>query len=182
MIKIEAVHRLLAEKQVTDPPNNDKNMEWQKKQKDSYRGKPKPPPGQQTPKGTFTQKNPADVVNDLKRTSTDYGQASKRLNNYINRSGENLDMGTKQTLYKSKDDLKDAYGVDKKPEPVKPVEPQPTQSSVIKAGPQYIPRDHIGNQLTLDTGLDDSVDLGVAVGDLDVDDKTEEEAVKRLLL
>jgi hypothetical protein len=150
-MKIEAARRLLAEKQVTDPPNNNKDTTWQKKQEDMYKGRPKPPPDKQTPKGTFTSDNPGQIVNDLKQHSDDYGQASKRLNNYINRSGKNLDTNRKQKLFQTKDALRDAYGVkdpNEKPKPVKPAKPAETTSS-----PQAIPRWHTGNQPFLDTGI-----------------------------
>lgn len=148
-MKIEAAQRLLAEKQATDPPNNNKDMTWQKKQEDEYKGKPKPPPDRQTPKGTFTSDNPGQIVNDLKQSSEDYGQASKRLNNFINRSGKNLDTGRKQKLYDAKDALRDAYGVKDPAEKPKPVKP----ASQTTSSPKAIPRWHTGNQPFLDTGL-----------------------------
>jgi len=155
-MKLEAARRLLAEKQVTDPPNNNKDMTWQKKQEDKYKGKNEPA-GHGLPEGTFKSDNPGDIVNKLKQHSDDYGQASKRLNNYINRSGKNLDTGTKDTLYRTKDALRDAYGEKDPKEKVKPVEKQPNQSeseTTAAGGPQCIPRWHIGNQPFLNTGFD----------------------------
>lgn len=107
-MKTSFEHRLLAT-QVTDEPNNDKNMMWQREMDNKYKGKARET-GRETPKGTFT-KSPSGIANELKQHSEDFGQASSKLNGYINRKGRHLQGGERSRLYDAKQSLKNAYGV-----------------------------------------------------------------------
>jgi hypothetical protein len=88
---MDAAHRLLAEHQVTDPPKQDQDRTWQKRMEDSYRGKGRRA-GSEIPKGTFTQ-SPSEIARQLKQHSTDFGEASSKLNGFINRKGRDLQGG-----------------------------------------------------------------------------------------
>lgn len=100
--------KIKAEKQVTDPPKNDKDYTWQHEMTKKYKGKPRTP-GKVLPEGTFT-KSPSEIANILKMHSEDYGEASRKLNSYINRQGKNLQGADKNRLYDAKEHLKNAYG------------------------------------------------------------------------
>lgn len=106
---MKSVIRLLAAKQVTDPATNDKDRTWQKKMDQHYHGQPRKP-GRVTDEGTFT-KSPSAIANELKNKSEDYGQASSKLNGYINRRGKDLQGADKNRLYDAKEALKDSFGV-----------------------------------------------------------------------
>ena len=62
------------------------------------------------PTGFFT-KSAGDIARGLKSASKDYAQASRRLNFYINRGGENLTDADRKRLESAKMTLKKAYGV-----------------------------------------------------------------------
>lgn len=101
-------------RQSTDPPKNNKDMTWQKRMNDSYKGKPRKP-GRVLPEGTYS-KSPSEIAHILKMHSDDYKQASSKLNSYINRSGRELQGNDRNRLYEAKEALKRAYGVrDDKP-------------------------------------------------------------------
>jgi len=104
----KAVHRLLAETQVTDPPNNNKNYQWQREMKQGYKGKARKP-DQVLPEGTYT-KSASEIAHVLKQHSTDYKQAMSKLSGYINSQGRNLQGGDKARLYDAKNALRQAYG------------------------------------------------------------------------
>jgi hypothetical protein len=144
----KALERLvLAEKQVTDPPNNNKDYTWQLQMERGYKGKMRKP-GQVLPEGTFT-KSPSEIANLLKQHSTDYGQASKKLNSYINRKGRDLQGEEKNRLYDAKETLKNAYGEQSKPQ---------TETTSGADYPLYCtPDGHSGDNPTLFTGFDESI-------------------------
>lgn len=146
---MRAAQRLLAERQVTDPPNNDKNYEWQRDMEHKYKGKPRTP-GRVLPEGTFT-KNPSEMVNVLKQHSEDYGQASSKLNSYINRQGRNLQGEDKNRLYDAKEALKNAYGQQQQNEKM-----QASSETPVYA----LPPGHNMDDGTLYTGLEDLDDGG----------------------
>lgn len=112
-----------AEKQVTDPPNNNKDFSWQRKMKEGQKGKPRKP-GEVTPPGTFT-KSPSEIARLLKMHSKDYGQAMSKMNSYINRNGKNLQGGDKSRLYDAKEHLKNNYGDQDKPKSTTALAEQP---------------------------------------------------------
>jgi hypothetical protein len=144
--QLRAVRRLLGERQITDPPNNDKDYTWQDRMDRQYKGKPRTP-GRVLPEGTF-DKNPAEMVNVIKQHSEDYGQASRRLNSYINRQGRNLQGEDKKRLYDAKESLRNAYG-----EPKPTSGPKSTTSSAET--PVYaLPPGHNLDDAVLDTGFD----------------------------
>jgi hypothetical protein len=62
------------------------------------------------PVGFFT-KSPSDIAKGLKSASKDYAQASRRLNFYINRAGENLSKTDLDRLEAAKKSLKNVYGI-----------------------------------------------------------------------
>lgn len=96
-------------KQATDPPKMDKDYTWQKHMDDSHKNKPQDPAKKNKP-GLFTQ-SPSGIAHDLKtQNPTDYGSASKKLNSYINRQGQNLQGGDRKRLYDAKEHLKNNYG------------------------------------------------------------------------
>jgi hypothetical protein len=99
---------IMGEKLATDPPNNDKDFNWQRNQEKKYKNKPRTP-GRVTPPGTFNQ-SPSEIAHRLKQHSEDYGQASRKLNNYINKQGRNLQGEDRTRLYDAKETLKNAYG------------------------------------------------------------------------
>ncbi|MDN3085303.1 DUF3175 domain-containing protein, partial [Enterococcus faecalis] len=94
--------------QVTDPPKQDQDRTWQKRMEDSYRGKGRRA-GSEIPKGTFTQ-SPSEIARQLKQHSTDFGEASSKLNGFINRKGRDLQGADKSRLYDAKRALDNAYG------------------------------------------------------------------------
>lgn len=151
---MKVLQRLVtAEKLVTDPPNNDKNYEWQTEMEHTFKGKMRKP-GQVLPEGTYT-KSPSEIANLLKQHSTDYGQASKKLNSYINRSGRNLQGEDKNRLYDAKETLKNAYGVQDKPGTT---ETAPSPQTAQADYPLYVtPDGHAGDNPTLFTGLDEGI-------------------------
>lgn len=139
---MKAAQRLLAERQVTDPPKNDKDYTWQHEMEHDYKGKPRTP-GRVLPEDTFT-KSPSEIANLLKQHSEDYGQASSKLNSYINRQGRNLQGADKNRLYDAKTHLKNAYGQQNKP-----------QTNAAAESPIYaLPPGHNLDDPDLDTGLD----------------------------
>jgi hypothetical protein len=137
---MKAAQRLVrAEVQVTDPPNNNKDYTWQHKMDKGYKGKPRTP-GQVLPEDTFS-KSPSEIANLLKMHSTDYGQASSKLNSYINRQGKNLQGEDKSRLYDAKEHLKNAYG-------------EHTETSASTEMPIYaLPPGHNLDDPDLDTGF-----------------------------
>ncbi len=146
-----------AEKQVTDPPNNNKDYQWQRKMNQGYKGKARKP-GRVLPEGTFT-KEPSEMVNILKEHSDDYNQAQKKLNSYINRSGRNLQGEDKNRLYDAKEKLKNDYGEMEHRAPVTPTTPVESKQVQIDAdmgsGSYALPEGHNMDDATLDTGLYD---------------------------
>lgn len=105
----KALHRLLAGVQATDPPNNNKNYQWQREMKQGYKGKPQKP-GQVLPEGTYT-KSASEIAHILKSHSPDYKTAMSKLSSYINSQGKNLQGGDRERLYSAKDSLKQSYGI-----------------------------------------------------------------------
>lgn len=143
--------------------NNDKDYTWQHKQEEDQKNKIQPI-GEKTPKDTYTQ-SPGDIANTLKNKSKDYGQASRKLNNYINRQGRNLQGGDKARVNQAKDALRQSYGEPapkpKTPKPAPttpttPTTPTPSQTTTTEASPDFIPRWHSGDQPVLETGLNDT--------------------------
>lgn len=96
-------------RQATDAPNNDKDMTWQKRMEDRYKGRPRET-GRELPEGTF-EKSSSEIVHLLKMHSKDYNQAQSKLNSFINRMGRNLQGADKSRLYNAKEALKNAYGI-----------------------------------------------------------------------
>jgi hypothetical protein len=121
----KASNRLLAHDEGYVNPNRD--MTWQERQDNKYKGKPKP--NNSLPEGTFKENSPGSIANKLKTKSKDYGQASRRLNNYINRQGKNLHGQERQKLDQSKDALRQAFG--EKTRPVEKVQKTPKAASVL---------------------------------------------------
>lgn len=143
--------KIKAEKQATDSPKNDKDFTWQRNMEKKYKDAPKRNPGSAPPEGTFS-KSPSQIANDLKMHSKDYGQASRRLNSYINRQGRNLQGADRARLYDAKEHLKNAYG--------RPEHKPKQQTADSSAGPALycLPKGH-----NLDDG---TVDLLTSVPDL----------------
>ncbi|QBQ74656.1 hypothetical protein BcepSauron_276 [Burkholderia phage BcepSauron] len=106
---MKAAYRLLAERQITDPPKQDQDKTWQQRMDQQYRGKGRRA-GSELPKGTFTE-SPSEIARQLKQHSEDRGEASSKLNGFINRKGRNLQGADKSRLYDAKKALDDAYGV-----------------------------------------------------------------------
>lgn len=115
-----------------------RDVTWQKRMEDSYKGKAPPPAGMKPDKGTFSDKNPGNIAHELKQHSKDYKQAMQRINVYVNRSGRDLLKDNKADLMdKAKDAVRQAYG--KKPpakktttKPAEPAQPvQPVESSPV---------------------------------------------------
>jgi hypothetical protein len=87
-------------------PNADHT--WQERMDNRYKGKPRK--SNTLPPGTFTL-SPGQMVNTIKNKSEDYGQASSRLNQYINRQGRNLEGADRARMDNAKKALDQAYGV-----------------------------------------------------------------------
>lgn len=137
--------KIKADKQITDPPNNNKNFQWQREMHEDYKGKPRKP-GQVLPEGTFT-KEPSEISRLLKMHSTDYKSAMSKLNSYINRQGRNLQGADKNRLYDAKEALRGQYGIQ---------EPEATSSTAF---PMYqTPDGHNLDDAILDVGLFHSSD------------------------
>jgi hypothetical protein len=64
-----------------------------------------------TPPTGFFKKGAAEIARGLKSASKDYAQASRRLNFYINRGGQNLSAEDKARLESAKTALRKAYGI-----------------------------------------------------------------------
>jgi hypothetical protein len=109
--------------------NPNRDMTWQERMDNKYKGKPRP--ADELPEGTFKGNSPGGIANTLKTKSEDYGQASRRLNNYINRQGRNLEGQERQRLNQTKEALRNAYG-EKKPKPAQKV--QKVQKTPKSAG------------------------------------------------
>lgn len=147
-----------ADNQVTDPPNNNKDYQWQREMTQDYKGKMRKP-GRVLPEGTFT-KEPSEMVNILKEHSDDYNQAQKKLNSYINRSGRNLQGKDKNRLYDAKEKLKSESGEMENKAPVTPTTPVEAE---MGSGSYALPEGHNLDDATLDTGLYDDP----SISDLD---------------
>lgn len=143
-VKLKASARLLA----------DSNNHWQKEVEDDYKGKYEPY-GDKLPEGTFTDKSPGNIANKLKQHSEDHGEASSKLNMYVNRQGRNLQGADKVKMDQTKEALDQAYGMENKP--TKPADTTKTTSS--SEGLIYVPPEgHNEDDPFLKTGLDEDPD------------------------
>lgn len=135
-MKLHASKRLMA----------DQNSRWQDEVEKDYKGKPRPY-GDKLPEGTFTNKSPGTIANDLKQHSEDHGEASSKLNMYVNRQGRNLQGADKVRMQQTKDALDQAYGMEHKPD-----SPKPTTADMTSI---CAPRDGFNPDApSLETGLD----------------------------
>lgn len=101
-----AVERILAYEDGQIDQHRDAT--WQQRRDNAQRGKPKP--SNSLPEGTFEQTTPGGIANTLKTKSKDFDQAMRRLNNYDNGRGRDMQGREKRKIEDSKDALRNAYG------------------------------------------------------------------------
>lgn len=150
---MKAVERILAydDGQI----NQHRDATWQQRRDNARKGKPKP--ANSLPEGTFKQTSPGGIANTLKTKSKDFDQAMRRLNNYENGRGHDMQGMEKRTVNDAKDALRDAFGKD---DPEKPKTPNTKSTS---------PAPKVSGTLTWDENAtvgfnDDNALMGIDAG------------------